>query len=958
MMPKRIRNKILLAFYFISTIPFVGYLFLYFQFLDQNQLTSHIIEKQQPTALAWVRLLNGVNRSLAAQRGWILFGSEDFRQERVDAWENEVEPMLEELKKLYRELGLERAEEERLFYDLRIDIIQLGKLQNEIEAVAHTPQNIPAKKLFDETFRPQLEGMISNSTALLAAPPSEGEPQAMLVQTVSELRGTLYSMLLHLQDWINQGKQDSWRNFQQAWRESERLLLNIEPTDLPNPRRQSHWRQLRNTHQSLQTKLEEIYQARVNKAWNLAYFRMVNEAIPLVQRIEEPAIAIVSNQYTFAQKSNQQIQREFSKWRIMLLAMGLGVLSLGIVLSRFLGKQVVRPLRELRDTVRQVKNEDFFGNIEVSTQDEVGELAAEFEEMLLALSERSRDANRSRQILENSPFPVIQATPDRELVFINAAAIRELKRFENILPVRPEELGGRSIDFFIEASPIEPRQLSSPYTLPPSTDLTLGDQLLEVTFSPLFDAYQQYLGPVIHWKNVTLDRHNQQARIDLVASLEAERVSQQKVLKQLEEQNEQLLRQLEMDRAQATISEAINTLDTDAMLDASFHTLVSTSHSQLGILYLMDHADHQLKLKYHYTIDETVLANESFQVDGLPSHILKTRQVVSVRLPETAQGQPFHLGVHAVFPQEIRGYPLVFQNTPLGVLVLAGLVTFDESMVRFIDNTVAQLSVSIHNARTFQTVQSQRQFLQAANLELEAATRMKSEFLANMSHELRTPLNAIIGFAETLLDFDEELDPLNDYQQDRLKRVLDSGRHLLGLINSILDLSKIEAGKMKIVAEAFDIRELLTEVMGLMEALVAKKPISLELVIPEEFPECYSDRNKIRQVAINLLGNAIKFTHQGSVRVEVLVEGELMVMHFMDTGIGIPKEQLGSIFETFRQVDGSERRNYEGSGLGLALVRSMVKLLKGEIKVSSTVGEGTIFSVKLPIRVEAGGDED
>ncbi len=953
MMPSRIRTKILVVFYIISAIPLIGYLILYFQFREQNQLTDHLIEKQQPTALAWVQLMNGINHSIAAQRGWVLFGSESFKKERIESWENEIDPMLEQLKNLYGDPDYEweRAEETRHFYDVRLALLELKKLQQEIEAIAHLPENIPALQLFAEQVQPAFRIMIKNLGNMLEDSARNGLVNQQALQVLTESRGILWFAITDLHDYVERGDLTTWERFQESWAESERLLLDIQNLQESfTPIQLSHFRQFLKNRQEVEPLLALIYQDRNKEDWNIARHRMATQTIPMVRRIEESIRNIVQWQSDFAKKNNRALQDEFERWRIWLLAIPLGIFFLGVILSIILGRRVVKPLRELRDAVRKVKHEDFDGHLEITTQDEVGELALEFEEMLIAISERTKQANRGRQILESSPFPVMLATPDRELVYINPAALRELKQFGEYLPVAPEELIGKSIDFMLDSKSIEPSQLASPYTLPPTTDVQVGHLIVEITFSPLFDAAHQFMGPVLHWKNATQERNDRRARLDLVARLEAEGRSQQKMVEQLEEQNEKLLEQVKIDRAQAAIAEAINSLDIGSVLDAAVKTLVNSTNSQLGILYLDEHGDQQLRVKYHYTVDQSVTEEDFYQVHGFPTHVFQTQKTTIIRYPAPEHGQ-FHLGGISSYPAMIVGYPLVFRQKCMGVFVLASVSEFNETTLRFIENTVLQLAVSIQNAMTFQTVEQQRQYLETANLELEAATRTKSEFLANMSHELRTPLNAIIGFTETLLDADED-DPLTDYQKDRLNRVNKSGEHLLELINSILDLSKIEARKMQVNAMAFDLEELLREVLGLMEALVANKPIELKLDVMETLPQCRTDQDKIRQILINLLGNAIKFTQEGSVTVIASSQEGWINIDVADTGCGIPPSQIDTIFEAFRQVDGSETRKYEGTGLGLALVKNMTQLIGGDVSVTSESDSGSTFSITFPAQVD------
>lgn len=249
--------------------------------------------------------------------------------------------------------------------------------------------------------------------------------------------------------------------------------------------------------------------------------------------------------------------------------------------------------------------------------------------------------------------------------------------------------------------------------------------------------------------------------------------------------------------------------------------------------------------------------------------------------------------------------------------------------------------------------------LEAANKELRELDKLKSTFLANMSHELRTPMNAIIGYTELLLDGVDG--PINEEQKKSLKKVVANARHLLQLINDVLDISKIESGKMKLSPKEIDIKWLIESVLPTFEPLIEQKNLSLTINIPEDMPLIYGDEDKIKQILINLLSNAIKFTHKGGININAKIsergvkQGELPIFAEIcieDTGIGIKEEDLGKIFDKFVQVDLTTVRQYEGTGLGLSIARGLVSLHKGIIWATSKLGEGSKFCFTIPIKKE------
>ncbi len=287
--------------------------------------------------------------------------------------------------------------------------------------------------------------------------------------------------------------------------------------------------------------------------------------------------------------------------------------------------------------------------------------------------------------------------------------------------------------------------------------------------------------------------------------------------------------------------------------------------------------------------------------------------------------------------------PLLLEERVIGALGVARKTAgdFAPEIVRLLTTFATQSALAIQNARLFREIKQKSR-------ELEAASRHKSEFLANMSHELRTPLNAVIGFSEVLSE--RMFGDLNEKQEEYLKDIQASGQHLLSLINDILDLSKIEAGKMELELSDCDLPMTIDNALMLIRERAARRSIALNTAVDERLGQIRADERKIRQVLLNLLSNAIKFTPEGGrIDVHAVPRDGMVEVSVTDTGVGIAPEDQEAVFEEFRQVGTSDKK-VEGTGLGLALSRKFIELHGGKIWVESQVGEGSTFTFTVPVR--------
>jgi len=424
-----------------------------------------------------------------------------------------------------------------------------------------------------------------------------------------------------------------------------------------------------------------------------------------------------------------------------------------------------------------------------------------------------------------------------------------------------------------------------------------------------------------------------------------------RTLEQKVDQRTQELKQ-SVDELQALgeVSRVVSsTLDLNMVLTNIIHHAVGLSGTKGGTIFEVDESGQVFVPKINY---------------GLSNSLIKKIESSVLRIGDkTAIGQagqrktPVQISDLAEAPEHPLPYiredgfcallavPLMHENRLIGGLVVLRRYAgdFSDRNVDLLQTFAAQSALAIYNAQLFKQIEEK-------SSQLELADKHKSEFLANMSHELRTPLNAILGYTELILDeiygdVPEKIDKI-------LVRVEKNGRHLLNLINDVLDISKIEAGRLTLSLDDYSFGELVNTVLVSVEGLAAEKGLKLSAIVDKDLPVGKADQQRIAQVLVNLLGNAIKFTDEGEIRIEVGTRNSSFLVSVLDTGLGLSAEDKQIIFKEFRQVDGSSTRERGGTGLGLSIAKKIVEMHGGCIWADSRPEGGANFSFSIPVCVE------
>ena len=445
------------------------------------------------------------------------------------------------------------------------------------------------------------------------------------------------------------------------------------------------------------------------------------------------------------------------------------------------------------------------------------------------------------------------------------------------------------------------------------------------------------------------------ALVETFADQAAIAIENVRLFNEVQARTSELARSVEELRALGAVSQAVNsTLDIETVLDTIVAKATQIAGTEAGAIYVLDERHKEFQLRATFGMSEELIAAvrdmhaEISQAVGLLTETHKPSQHADMRdLPLTPVNDTI---LRAGYRARLV-VPLMRFGDVIGALVVRRKAPgeFPASIVELLETFAAQSALAIQNARMFSEIGDKSR-------QLEVASRHKSQFLANMSHELRTPLNAIIGVTEMLLE--DARDLKREDEIEPLDRVLRAARHLLALINDILDLSKIEAGRMELHLESFPLAPLIEDVVKTIEPLAAKNGNRILVDCGADIGTIHADQIRFRQALLNLASNANKFTDNGTVTITARHEPSgrgWVTVAVTDSGIGMSAEQMSRLFQEFSQADSSTTRRYGGTGLGLAISRHFCRMMDGDITVESEPGKGSTFTVRIPRIVEVHG---
>ena len=716
----------------------------------------------------------------------------------------------------------------------------------------------------------------------------------------------------------------------------------------------------------------------------------LTQANPLAERLERLMNQLVNRAEADMVASIEASNDAYMHSRWIVIGFALGSIALALLLGYAISWSVIGPVQQMDARFQEIASGDFSQRLEVPNRDELGTLAANLNRMSDELGRLYQQIEaRNRELTES----LEQQTATSEILRVIASSPTEIQPVLDVVAENAARVcaATEAAIFRIDGENLRPAAWHGPLAkmkiderLSLSRGLPVGRAIIDrqtihihdlaaevETEFPASKIYQDRFGTrtilatpllregiplgVIQIRRMEVRPFSdkQIALLKTFADQAVIAIENVRLFQELQDRTRELARSVGELKALGDVGQAVSsTLNLQTVLTTVVTRAVELSATEGGVIYEYDEQAREFHLtashNMHQELTEALQAAPMHLGEGAVGQAAVMRAPIQV--PDTFDEKGYavtrirpilaHLGYRSLL-----AVPLLREERIIGGLVVWRRESgaFSDSVINLLQTFAAQSVLAIQNARLFREIEEK-------GLQLEAANRHKSEFLSRVSHDLRTPLNAIIGFTRIVLRRTEGQIP--DLQKENLQKVVISSEHLLNLINGLLDLAKIEAGRMEVFAQPFKIDEVINVATTTVEPMLKDGRVRIVTEVAPSISIVRNDRDKLKQILLNLLSNAAKFTEQGEIRVSARQENGTLKLAVSDTGIGMKREALDQIFEEFRQAESATASKYGGTGLGLAIVKKFITLMGGEISVESELGKGSTFTIRIPMELK------
>ena len=718
----------------------------------------------------------------------------------------------------------------------------------------------------------------------------------------------------------------------------------------------------------------------------------LTQAHPLAERLERLMNQLVNRAEADMVASIEASEASYLHSRWIVIGFAIGSIALALFLGYAISWSVVGPVQQMDARFQEIASGDFSQHIDVPNRDELGTLAGNLNRMSEELGRlyqqietRNRELGESLEqqtataeilgVIASSPSdlqPVLDAVAENAARVCNAkdahilriegdllrmvssyGRLPVLDGFEEGILINRGWVTGRAV---VDRQTVHVHDLAadSETEFPEGKDFARRFGHRATLATPLLREGVPIGAILIRREEARPFSDKQIKLLETFADQAVIAIENVRLFQELQARTRELARSVEELKALGEVGQAVSsTLKLETVLTTIVTQAVQLSATHGGLVYEYDEASEEFQLRATHRVEKELL-------DALKGNPIRLGEgavgkAVAIRAPvqiaDALNDPEYSLErLRPIFARSgyrsILAVPMLRERQIIGGLVVLSneLGNFSTEVVNLLQTFAAQSVLAIQNARLFREIEEKGR-------QLDIANRHKSEFLARVSHDLRTPLNAIIGFTRIVLRKLEGQMP--DLQKGNLQKVLISSEHLLNLINGLLDLAKIDAGKMEVNAETFRVEDIINMTTATVEPLLKDGRVRIIRDVASNLPPLKTDRDKLKQILFNLLSNAAKFTEQGEIRVSAVRENGTLKLAVSDTGIGMKQESLDHIFEEFQQAEKTTASKYGGTGLGLAIVKKFINLMGGDIVVQSEEGKGSKFTITLPMELKA-----